>query len=103
MSSSKITSPLDVAPLVQPGRTNPQSPNQTLVSFGTMDGMRYCDDDTCPASHQEHEIVMHCQDLQLQPSQRDNLCCEFEDGSTVKATWDDEGQTASCPLPKVRL
>lgn len=66
-----------------------------------MNGLRYCDDAACPASHSEQQLVMHCQDLQLQPDQRDSLQCEFEDGTTVKATWDDEGQTASCRLPKV--
>lgn len=64
---------------------------------------RFCDDGSCPDTHPEREISMHCPQLQLGPGQQEALMCEFADGSTVPAAWDDEGQTASYMLPKVTL
>ena len=67
----------------------------------SMDGLRYCDDAACPSTHQQRELLMHCSELRLEPDQREALLFEFEDGSRVNAAWDNEGQTASCLLPKV--
>lgn len=70
--------------------------------MGSMEGLRYCDDGECPGTHSQRELEMHCQGLNLQEDQRDRLLCETEDGSTVKGTWDDEGQTVTFRLPEVR-
>ena len=66
-----------------------------------MNRQRFCDDGPCPSTQFERELLMHCPQLQLKPGQQDTLMCELEDGSTVRAGWDDEGQTASYFLPKV--
>ncbi len=66
-----------------------------------MDGLRYCDNDECPNTHPQAELIMHCDELVV-PGERDSLLCEFEDGTTVKASWDGEAQTATCCPPQVK-
>ena len=65
-----------------------------------MDAMRYCDDGACPASHSYAELVMRCDSLNRQPVENDSLLCEWSDGQTSQAKWDQEEQTVSCCPPK---